>query len=84
MNHVEQHLRSITPSNPTGSSDLVFFDLDRTLIAGYSILALASETIRHSRQQGELRQTARVVSDVIQHKIDASGSNYHRLVRRLT
>ena len=31
----------------------VFFDLDRTLIAGYSILAIAMETVRRGAARGE-------------------------------
>jgi putative phosphoserine phosphatase/1-acylglycerol-3-phosphate O-acyltransferase len=79
MTHLERHLRSINPG-----SGVAFFDLDRTLIAGYSILALAQETIRLGAKRGELRQSARVLRDVLRHRVDGSGSNYHRLVRRLS
>ncbi len=79
MTSLQRHLDTITPG-----SGVAFFDLDRTLIAGYSILALAQETIRHGAKRGELRQSAKVLRDVLRHRVDSSGSNYHRLVRRMS
>jgi len=67
-----------------GQPAVAFFDLDRTLIAGYSILAIARETVRHATRQGDLRQAARVLGDVMRHRVENSGSNYHRVVRRVT
>ena len=83
MTSLEQHLAFVAQST-AGKPVVAFFDLDRTLIAGYSILAIASETIRLAARRGELRQAARVMRDVLRHKVDESGSNYHRLVRRVT
>jgi putative phosphoserine phosphatase / 1-acylglycerol-3-phosphate O-acyltransferase len=83
MTGFERYLDSIEQL-PAGGAAVAFFDLDRTLIAGYSILPIAWETIRHSAGRGELAKTAKVLRDVLRHKVDDSGSNYHRLVRRVT
>ena len=53
MTSLEYHLDSIDRL-ARGRPGVAFFDLDRTLIAGYSILALARETIRHAARGGEL------------------------------
>ena len=63
---------------------VAFFDLDGTLIAGYSILALAWETARRGAAGGQLRQSAKLVRDLLRQRAKSSGSNYHRIVRRLT
>lgn len=83
MTGLEGHINSIAPLS-AGSSRVAFFDLDRTLIAGFSIIAIATQTIRHAAQRGELRQAARVLKGVLRHRIDQSGGNYHRIVRRIT
>jgi len=82
MISLEQHLNTIATVPP--GPQVVFFDLDRTLIAGYSILALALETVRHGARRGELRQSANVLRDTLRNRVDNSGSNYHRLVRRMS
>ena len=83
MTTLKRHLTEV--AKPTGGRiPVALFDLDRTLIAGYSILALALETGRHEALRGELRQSAKVFRDLIKHKADKSGSNYHRLVRRMS
>ena len=51
---LEQHLEAIGNASEAGA--VAFFDLDGTLIAGYSILALALETARAGLGRGELRQ----------------------------
>jgi putative phosphoserine phosphatase/1-acylglycerol-3-phosphate O-acyltransferase len=84
MTSLEQHLRSIDESTAVRAPAVVFFDLDRTLIAGYSILAMAGETARHAARQGEVRQAGRVFRDLLRHRVENSGSNYHRVVRRVT
>ncbi len=90
---LEQHLDTIKQpaAHATGKEFaaagkpvVAFFDLDRTLIAGYSILALARETISHAARKGELRQAGRVCTDLLRHKVENSGTNYHRVVRRVT
>ncbi|MEM8659462.1 MAG: HAD family hydrolase, partial [Pseudomonadota bacterium] len=83
MHHLDDHLVTISDQRD-GKPRVAFFDLDRTLIAGYSIIALANETVRHVAGKGELGQAARVLSDVMQLKREQSGSNYHRMVRRVT
>ena len=82
MTALQQHLHSIettTCSRP----GIAFFDLDRTLISGYSILAIALETARFGLRKGELRQPAKVILDTFKNRLDSSSSNYDRLVRRL-
>ncbi len=81
MTKLEQHLQNIANSEQPA---VAFFDLDRTLIAGYSILALAMETAAQGARRGKLGQSAQVIRDILKHKVYSSGSNYHRLVRRMT
>jgi len=81
MTKLEQHLQNIANSEQRA---VAFFDLDRTLIAGYSILALAMETAAQGARRGKLGQSAQVIRDILKHKVYSSGSNYHRLVRRMT
>lgn len=81
MTTLEHHLQNIAHSEQPA---VAFFDLDRTLIAGYSILALAMETAAQGARRGKLGQSAQVIRDILKHKVYSSGSNYHRLVRRMT
>jgi putative phosphoserine phosphatase/1-acylglycerol-3-phosphate O-acyltransferase len=83
MTSLENHLAGLARPGP-GKPPVALFDLDRTLIAGYSILAMAAETARYDALHGELRQAARVVRDTLKHRVDQTGGNYHRLVRRTT
>ena len=81
MAMLEQHL-GVIEASAGRSAGVAFFDLDRTLIAGYSILAMATETARHTASQGQLRQSAKVIRDLLKHKVDGTGGNYHQVVRR--
>jgi putative phosphoserine phosphatase/1-acylglycerol-3-phosphate O-acyltransferase len=83
MTKLEIHLQSIESSRGAQPA-VAFFDLDRTLIAGYSILALALETAEQGARRGKLGQATKVVRDVLKHKVYSSGANYHRLVKRTT
>ncbi len=83
MTALENQLQAIASSRGPQSA-IAFFDLDRTLIAGYSILAVARETAEQGAKRGKLRQAARVVQGIVKHKVYSSGSNYHRLVKRTT
>jgi putative phosphoserine phosphatase / 1-acylglycerol-3-phosphate O-acyltransferase len=83
MTELQQHLQSIAIANGEQPA-VAFFDLDRTLIAGYSILALAMETATQGARRGKLGQSAQVIRDILKHKVYSSGSNYHRLVRRMS
>ncbi len=83
MNTLESHLDCIGSSDTAGSG-IAFFDLDRTLIGGYSILSLARETAAHGVRNRQLAQAAKVLRDLARHRVDNSGTNYHRLVRRVT
>jgi putative phosphoserine phosphatase / 1-acylglycerol-3-phosphate O-acyltransferase len=83
MTALESHVQTIStpdPSQPT----IAFFDLDRTLIAGYSILAVARETAELGAKRGRLRQASKVAREIFKHKVYSSGRNYHRLVKRTT
>ncbi|MDO8860863.1 HAD-IB family hydrolase [Haliea sp. E1-2-M8] len=79
---LEQHLSTITKAGESGA--VAFFDLDGTLIAGYSILALALETARAGLGRGELRQSVKMIRDTLGQRRRESGGNYHRLVRCLS
>ena len=81
MHSLEHYIDTAIPAHQ--APGIAFFDLDRTLIAGYSIIGMAWETARHGAAQGELRQSAKVVRDVLRHRVDESGGNYHRLVKRV-
>ena len=82
MTTLNRHLKAIAES-PANGPGIAFFDLDRTLIGGYSIIALAWETARHGARQGELTQAGRLLRDLLRHRVDGSGGNYHRVVRRV-
>ena len=83
MSELELHLQTIEASGDEQPA-VAFFDLDRTLIAGYSILAIARETAEQGARRGKLAQSAHVIRDILKHKVYSSGSNYHRLVRRMS
>ncbi len=84
---LEAQLAQIETCNGTVPT-VAFFDLDRTLIAGYSIVALARERIRHGLNQGEVKQSTRILTDVLRQQSNPrkskSSSSYHRLVNRLS
>ena len=80
---LDRQLDSIAATT-SDSPEVAFFDLDGTLIAGYSILALAWETARRGAASGQMRQSAKLVRDLLRQRAKSSGSNYHRIVRRLT
>lgn len=69
-----------------GDRVIAFFDLDRTLIAGYSIVAVALERIRHGVTRGELQDSIGILRDLVKHQRDnrIKGPNYQRLVQRLS
>ena len=72
-----------------GESPVVaFFDLDRTLIAGYSIVGIARERIRHGLTRGDLRDSAAILGDLIRQQRGMEqglkGPAYNRLVRNLS
>lgn len=83
MTSLEYHLDCID-RHSGGRPIVAFFDLDRTLIAGYSILAIARETIRHATRHGELGHAAKVMGGLMRHRVGDSGGSYHRVVRRVT
>ena len=84
---LQLHLNSIE-NTFVEAPTVAFFDLDKTLIAGYSIVAMAWERIRYGVSRGELRQSMQILRDVIRQKNENSGGksagSYQRLVRRLS
>ena len=83
MTALDRHLQYIAESARSGSGRIAFFDMDRTLIAGYSILSIAIETARHGAQRGNLREAAGLLRDVARQKRSRGGAQYHRLVKRV-
>ncbi|KZX56590.1 hypothetical protein A3709_05705 [Halioglobus sp. HI00S01] len=83
MTSFTEHLDGIAAQSPGQNGCIAFFDLDRTLISGYSITALARETARHAAASGEMANASRLVREVLQQRADGSGGNYHRLVKRV-
>ncbi len=82
MTGLESHLSDIARSARPGAGRVAFFDLDRTLIAGYSILAMGVETARHAANRGHLKEATRLMHDVLRQRT-GGGGNYHKLVKRL-
>ncbi|MEM9255031.1 MAG: HAD-IB family hydrolase [Pseudomonadota bacterium] len=84
---LEHHLSSIQPSS-TDAPVVAFFDLDRTLISGYSIIAMARERVRHGLNRGDLLGSAAILRELVrqQRSLESgdTGSSYHRLVKKLT
>ena len=78
LDHQLQTIAAASGAQPA----VAFFDLDRTLIAGYSILAVARETAQQGARHGRLRQATKVAQAIAKHRIFSSGGNYHRLVKR--
>jgi len=66
---------------------IAFFDLDRTLIAGYSIVAIARERMRQGLNPGKWKDSTAILREIIalQRGKDKGpkGSGYHRLVKAL-
>ncbi len=83
---VDNYLTTIADNKSGQQTRVAFFDLDGTLIAGYSIIAMALETARRGAQRGKWSESLSLIRDVVKHKAAAGGGggNYHRLVRRLT
>lgn len=83
MNNLQKHLEQIAHAADAGGKTTAFFDLDRTLIAGYSVVAFALETARSGVRHGELRESTRLLRDALRQGSQTRGSNYHKLVHRL-
>ncbi len=83
MRGLDTHLDSIANHADASRPQIAFFDLDRTLIAGYSIFAMAIETARHAATKGEWKQAGKLLRDIIRQKSTSAGGNYHQLVQRM-
>ena len=80
MRALDTQLNTITAAG-NDSPTVAFFDLDRTLIAGYSILSISRETAEQGARRGKLSEAIKVVQDILKHKVYSSGANYHRIDR---
>jgi putative phosphoserine phosphatase/1-acylglycerol-3-phosphate O-acyltransferase len=84
---LQNHMQ-LVEQDQTGKPIVAFFDLDRTLIAGYSIVGIARERIRHGFSRGNIRESATLMSDLIREQRSLEkglkGPGYHRLVKRLS
>jgi putative phosphoserine phosphatase/1-acylglycerol-3-phosphate O-acyltransferase len=80
---LKQHLQTISDVN-SKKKTIVFFDLDRTLISGYSIIAIAWERIQQGISRGEFRQSLKILKEIIQQKRNDSEDSYQHLVGQLS
>ena len=82
-----EHLQQVQPQ-ADGKPTVAFFDLDRTLIAGYSIVAIARERIRHGLSRGDVRDSAAILRELAGQRRSmeqgVKGPRYHRLVKVLS
>lgn len=82
-----EHLREVELDQ--GDTPVVaFFDLDRTLISGYSIVGIARERIRHGLTRGDLRESSAILRDLLGQRRSMEqgkkGPAYNRLVKSLS
>lgn len=82
MTTLDSYLQSVNSGHGNGKRGIALFDLDRTLIAGYSILPMAVETARYQAQSGKLGQSAKLLRDAVKMRRDGN-AHYHQLVKRL-
>jgi len=78
---LDSHLDRIT-TVAGGARQLVIFDLDHTLIAGYSALALAAERLRRGELSGLIGGGLELVRDLLRAR-GGHGGNYRRYMQRL-
>jgi putative phosphoserine phosphatase/1-acylglycerol-3-phosphate O-acyltransferase len=81
-----RQIQAIESASGAGPA-VAFFDLDRTLIAGYSILAMAWERAQLGMSRGELRQSIGILHGIIKQRGEnggKKGNSYQRLVRQLS
>ena len=83
MIDLQAQLDRISHSGNRPGNRIAFFDLDRTLIAGYSIVPFAMETARSGASHGDFSTSARLIQDALQQGKRNKGSNYHRLINRV-
>lgn len=83
---LDQHLATI--GQMQNSPSVAFFDLDRTLIAGFSIVGMARERIRHGLTRGDLRESSAILADLLRQQRNMEkgqkGPGYKRLVTSLS
>ena len=77
------HIASLPQKS--GPAQVAFFDLDGTLIAGNSLIALAREAAKKSIGDGEWQQSAKLLRELAQHASTGNtGRSYHSMVRLLS
>lgn len=81
MTDMKLHLEQVAGTD--NRATVAFFDLDRTLIAGYSIVPFAIETARTGARHGKLGDSTGLLRDALGQGKNGRGSHYHKLVQRL-
>ena len=61
--HIQEHLEAVQAPSGTDSPVMAFFDLDQTLISGYSALALVWESLR-SRHPGMVKAAREMLASI--------------------
>jgi len=81
------HLHLVEQDRGDGPA-VAFFDLDRTLIAGYSIVGIARERIRHGLTRGDVLESGAILRDLLRQQRSMEkglkGPAYNRLVKSLS
>ncbi|MEM1111819.1 MAG: HAD-IB family hydrolase [Pseudomonadota bacterium] len=80
---LQDHLEKLS-SLPRDDRRVAFFDLDGTLISGYSIVGLSQEVIKHATRKGQLVKARGLVRDTLRQRHSGGGGNYQKLVKRLS
>lgn len=83
MNKLQSHIDKIACAREGAGPNVAFFDLDRTLVAGYSIVPFALETAKTAARHGEFSESSRLLREALRQDKRSRGSNYHRMVQRL-
>ena len=78
-----QHYLQDLEHTPRTGQRVAFFDLDGTLIAGYSIVALAAEVARQAARRGQWLKARQLIRDQLGRRETGRGNSYQRLVTKL-
>lgn len=83
MFNMKSHVHEIACAREGAGPIVVFFDLDRTLIAGYSLVPFALETAKTGARYGEFMDSTRLLRGALRQGKKGKGGNYHKLIHRL-
>ncbi|MEP1471947.1 MAG: HAD-IB family hydrolase [Halieaceae bacterium] len=83
MINIKSHIHDIACAREGAGPTVAFFDLDRTLIAGYSLVPFALESAKAGARHGEIRESATLLRDALRNGNKTRGGNYHKLIHRL-